>query len=64
VKTYVNGILFSILGEPNIKEEARAIGLEEQFLCLKDEADEQFTRQIDFVLDALANGMLCALIYR
>jgi hypothetical protein len=62
VKTYVNGILFSILSEPNIKEEARAIGLEEQFLCLKDEAEEQFTRQIDFVLEALANGIFYTLI--
>ena len=55
VKTYVNGTLYSILSEPSLKEQARAIGLEEQLKYLLQVSDEQLVKQIEFVIERLNN---------
>ena len=53
----MNGTLFSIFSEPPIREEARAIGMEDQLKYLKEASDEQLVRQIDFVLEKLNSGL-------
>nr|KAJ3422468.1 LisH domain-containing protein armc9 [Polyrhizophydium stewartii] len=55
VKTYVNGALYSLLSEPAIREQARAIGMEEQLKYLRQVSDEQLVKQIDFVIEKLTS---------
>ncbi|KAL7748972.1 hypothetical protein RI367_005620 [Sorochytrium milnesiophthora] len=57
VKTYVNGILFSILSEPTIRNEARAMGLTDLLKYLRDVSGEPLTRQIDFVVQQLLSDV-------
>ncbi|KAH6572819.1 hypothetical protein BASA50_002010 [Batrachochytrium salamandrivorans] len=53
VKTYVNGTLYSILSNPEIRDRARAIGMEEQLGYLRQISDDQLVKQIDFVIEKL-----------
>ena len=51
VRTYVNGTLYSILTRAQLKESARMMGLEHTLAMLMQHSDEQFQRQIQYILD-------------
>ncbi|KAJ3368270.1 LisH domain-containing protein armc9 [Allomyces arbusculus] len=53
VRTYVHGILFSVLDAPQVVERARAIGLPELLACLVDVGPPHVARQIHHVLAKL-----------
>jgi hypothetical protein len=53
VRTYVNGTLYSVLTRPVLKENARAMGMEEILKSAMEHADETFARQIQYILEQL-----------
>ncbi|KAI9099428.1 hypothetical protein DFS34DRAFT_649148 [Phlyctochytrium arcticum] len=53
VKTYVNGTLYSLFGEPKMRDAAKAMGMEDMLQYLRGSSDEQLLRQIDFVTEQL-----------
>ncbi|KAJ8277188.1 hypothetical protein GJAV_G00072370 [Gymnothorax javanicus] len=53
IRPYVNGALYSILGEPTIREEAREMSLEEILCCYSKEEDADLHRQIQFIIKQL-----------
>jgi len=53
VRTYINGTLYSVLTRPNLKEKAKAMGMEDILQYLMKTSDEQFKRQIQYILDQL-----------
>jgi hypothetical protein len=55
VKTYVNGCLYSLFSDENMRNLALANGFETQLQYLKQYADESLSKQIDFVIDKLVN---------
>ncbi|NXM04519.1 ARMC9 protein, partial [Tyrannus savana] len=55
IQTYVNGILYSILVIPSIREEARAMGMEEILRCFIKEGNAEMNRQIEFVIKQLSS---------
>jgi hypothetical protein len=54
VKTYINGSLYSLLSDPTIRDEARAMGLGDMLNCYREVADETFLSQLDFIMKQLA----------
>jgi hypothetical protein len=57
VKTYVNGCLYSLFADKKMREHAQTIGMESQLQYLKQLADESLSKQIDFVIDKLLDGI-------
>ncbi|XP_027731041.1 lisH domain-containing protein ARMC9 isoform X2 [Vombatus ursinus] len=53
IQPYVNGALYSILSIPSIREEARAMGMEEILRCFIKEGNAEMIRQIDFIIKQL-----------
>ncbi|KAI5930551.1 LisH domain-containing protein ARMC9 [Manis javanica] len=53
IQPYVNGALYSILSIPSIREEARAMGMEDILRCFSKEGDAEMTRQIEFIIKQL-----------
>ncbi|NXL25236.1 ARMC9 protein, partial [Setophaga kirtlandii] len=53
VQSYVNGVLYSILAIPSVREEAREMGMEEILRCLIKERNEEMVRQMEFVIKQL-----------
>ncbi|NXK79748.1 ARMC9 protein, partial [Amazona guildingii] len=53
IKPYVNGALYSILAIPSVREEARAMGMEEILLCFVKEGNEEMIRQTEFIIKQL-----------
>lgn len=53
VRTYVNGTLYSIFTRKKLKEEARKLGMPEVLQYLMEQSDEQFKRQIQYILEQL-----------
>jgi hypothetical protein len=56
VKTYVNGALYALLSEPVIREQAKALGVEDMLTIYKEAADEVLLTQLNFVLEQLNAG--------
>lgn len=52
-RTYVNGTLYSVLTRPKIREKAAIIGLAEILNQLSRHSEEQFQRQIEYILRQL-----------
>ncbi|NWS76321.1 ARMC9 protein, partial [Crotophaga sulcirostris] len=50
---YVNGALYSILAIPSVREEARAMGMEEILRCFIKEGNTEMIRQIEFIIKQL-----------
>ncbi|ELU06099.1 hypothetical protein CAPTEDRAFT_181527 [Capitella teleta] len=50
---YVNGTLYSILAIPSIREEAKAMGMEEMLQCFIKEGQPDMNRQIEFIIKQL-----------
>ncbi|XP_023577831.1 lisH domain-containing protein ARMC9 [Octodon degus] len=53
IQPYVNGALYSILSIPSIREEARAMGMEDMLRCFIREGNAEMTRQVEFILQQL-----------
>lgn len=53
IRPYVNGALYSILALPAVKEEARALGMEEILQCFLKDDNPDMTRQIQFIIKQL-----------
>ncbi|KAI0215308.1 LisH domain-containing protein ARMC9 [Lamellibrachia satsuma] len=50
---YVNGTLYSVLAMPSIREEAKAMGMEEILCCFVKEDQPDMNRQIEFIIKQL-----------
>lgn len=55
IQPYVNGALYSILSIPSIREEARAMGMEDILRCFIKEGSAETTRQIEFIIKQLSS---------
>ncbi|XP_019328425.1 PREDICTED: lisH domain-containing protein ARMC9 [Aptenodytes forsteri] len=53
IQPYVNGTLYSILAIPSVREEARAMGMEEILRCFIKEGNAEMIRQIEFIIKQL-----------
>ncbi|KAM5269113.1 lisH domain-containing protein ARMC9 isoform 1-T2 [Hipposideros larvatus] len=53
IQPYVNGALYSILSIPSIREEARAMGMEDILRCFIREGNAEMIRQIEFIIKQL-----------
>ncbi|XP_033763638.1 lisH domain-containing protein ARMC9-like isoform X2 [Pecten maximus] len=53
IRPYVNGALYSILAIPSIREEAKAMGMEEILRCFIKEDQPDMNRQIEFIIKQL-----------
>ncbi|KAM6305088.1 lisH domain-containing protein ARMC9 [Aegotheles albertisi] len=53
IQPYVNGALYSILYIPSVREEARAMGMEEILHCFIKEGNAEMIRQIEFIIEQL-----------
>uniref|UniRef100_A0A8C0LB04 LisH domain-containing protein ARMC9 n=1 Tax=Canis lupus dingo TaxID=286419 RepID=A0A8C0LB04_CANLU len=56
IQPYVNGALYSILSIPSIREEARAMGMEDILRCFIKEGNAEMVRQIEFIIKQLNSG--------
>ncbi|XP_035747104.1 lisH domain-containing protein ARMC9 isoform X9 [Egretta garzetta] len=53
IQPYVNGTLYSVLAIPSVREEARAMGMEEILRCFIKEGNAEMIRQIEFIIKQL-----------
>ncbi|KAK3104927.1 hypothetical protein FSP39_013356 [Pinctada imbricata] len=53
IRPYVNGALYSILAIPSIREEAKAMDMEEILRCFIKEDQPDMNRQIEFIIKQL-----------
>ncbi|NXD69435.1 ARMC9 protein, partial [Eolophus roseicapillus] len=53
IQPYVNGALYSILAIPSVREEARAMGMEEILRCFVKEGNAEMIRQTEFIIKQL-----------
>lgn len=58
VRTYVNGTLYSLLTRPNLKEQARALGMPEMLKYLLAHSEEQLARQVRYIIDQLESDQV------
>ena len=55
MRTYVNGTLYSIFTRKKLREEARELGMPDVLKYLMEQSDDQFKRQIQYILEQLNN---------
>ena len=53
VRTYVNGTLYSIFTRKKLREQAKELGMPEVLQYLLHQVDDQFKRQIQYILEQL-----------
>lgn len=53
VRTHVNGTLYSILTRASLKHLANQLGMAEMLQYVMSNSDEQFQRQIQYILNQL-----------
>ncbi|XP_062484977.1 lisH domain-containing protein ARMC9 isoform X11 [Pezoporus occidentalis] len=53
IQPYVNGALYSILAIPSVREEARAMGMEEILRCFVKEGNAEMIRQTEYIIRQL-----------
>ncbi|XP_059167158.1 lisH domain-containing protein ARMC9-like [Physella acuta] len=53
IRPYVNGALYSILAIPSIRENAKAMGMEEILKCFLKDKEPDMNRQIEFIIKQL-----------
>lgn len=56
VRTFLNGILFSLLSNTPLREYVRSMGMMEQLQYMKQLSDERAVKQLDHVLNKLKIG--------
>ncbi|KAM9316940.1 lisH domain-containing protein ARMC9 [Gastrophryne carolinensis] len=59
IRPYVNGALYSILAVWSIREEARAMGMQEILKCFIKEGNTDINRQIEFIIRQLNSEEKC-----
>ncbi|XP_062505500.1 lisH domain-containing protein ARMC9-like isoform X3 [Corticium candelabrum] len=59
VRSYVNGALYSILAVPQIREEARAMGMEEILQGLMQSSEADLSSQLEYIIKQLRNEQPC-----
>lgn len=57
MRTYVNGTLYSIFTRKKLREEAKELGMPEVLQYLMEQSDEQFKRQIQYILEQLNSNI-------
>ncbi|XP_005104437.1 lisH domain-containing protein ARMC9 [Aplysia californica] len=60
IRPYVNGALYSILAIPSIREDAKAMGMEEILRCFLKDDQPDMNRQIEFIIKQLNSSKICA----
>ena len=55
VRTYVNGTLYSIFTRAKLREEAKELGMPDVLQYLMNQSDDQFKKQIQYILEQLFN---------
>ena len=55
MRTYVNGTLYSIFTRKKLREQAKELGMPEVLQYLMNQVDDQFKRQIQYILEQLNN---------
>eukprot|EP00057_Strongylocentrotus_purpuratus_P021495 XP_011675969.1 PREDICTED: lisH domain-containing protein ARMC9 [Strongylocentrotus purpuratus] len=58
IRPYVNGTLYSILSVPDIREEAKSMGMEEILKCFIKEDTPEMNRQIHFIIKQLNSDVI------
>ncbi|XP_072030947.1 lisH domain-containing protein ARMC9-like isoform X2 [Amphiura filiformis] len=58
IRPYVNGTLYSILSLPEIREEAKAMGMEEILKCFIKDDTPEMNRQIHFIIKQLNSDVV------
>jgi len=58
VRTYVNGTLYSILTRPSLRDQAQEVGLEDILKALEPRCEEQFARQIRYIIQQLCSDAM------
>jgi len=53
VRTFVNGMLYSLLSRKSLREAAHSLGMQEILTYLMQNSDERFTKQIMYIMDQL-----------
>ncbi|XP_041095701.1 lisH domain-containing protein ARMC9-like [Polyodon spathula] len=53
IRPCVNGAVYHILAVPSVREEARAMGMEELLRCFSKEGNSEMNRQIEFIIKQL-----------
>lgn len=53
VRSYVNGIFYSILSRHSLKEHAKNMGLEEKLESMKESLEAEDRKQIEYILDQM-----------
>uniref|UniRef100_A0A8C5STJ5 LisH domain-containing protein ARMC9 n=1 Tax=Laticauda laticaudata TaxID=8630 RepID=A0A8C5STJ5_LATLA len=56
IHPYVNGALYSILAFPSIRDEARAMEMEDILRCYIEEGNADMIQQIEFIIKQLQSG--------
>ena len=59
VKIYVTSVLYNLFSDSRIREEAKDMGMSDLLQSCKNDLDERYERQIDFLLDLLDRMFLC-----
>uniref|UniRef100_A0A8C9U4N2 LisH domain-containing protein ARMC9 n=1 Tax=Scleropages formosus TaxID=113540 RepID=A0A8C9U4N2_SCLFO len=59
IRPYVNRALYSILGVPAIRDEAREMGLEEILRCYSKDKNTEFSQQIEFIIKQINSKEIC-----
>ncbi|KRX04691.1 Armadillo-type fold [Pseudocohnilembus persalinus] len=54
VRTFVNGTLYSLLSRHSLREQAKAMGMGDILNYLKENSDERFKKQIQYIMDQLS----------
>jgi hypothetical protein len=62
VKTHATAALYNLLADPSMREEAREMDLATALTSAKDDVDERFERQVEFVIEILDRLSLSYLI--
>ncbi|EAR85677.1 hypothetical protein TTHERM_00420850 (macronuclear) [Tetrahymena thermophila SB210] len=53
VRTFVNGTLYSLLSRPALKEQSRQLSLLQYLVHLRDNSDERFNKQLQYIINQL-----------
>jgi hypothetical protein len=51
VRTFVNGMLYSLFSRHSIRQQAHAMGMDEILKYLMQNSDERFMKQIVYIID-------------
>lgn len=59
VQTYVHGILYTLMGHAELRDNANALGFADLLQMHKDSIEPSLIQQVDYILDKLNSGLSC-----